>query len=688
MSSILRSYRFLMAAVCFSWGLVFNAQSQFAFEIPQRENARILNYDGIQVSVSGKLALCSHSEKGSIILDVTGGTPPYTFLWNTRETTQNRTNLYAGSYTVEITDSKGLKHIESIVVQPPYPLILNPVEKTDASCGSSADGSAKISVKVGRGEPYRVTWSNGLKDVWEATNLKPGTYTVIVADKYNCDVSVSFQIESEEAGIEVTESISNASCAGKSDGNISLNVNGGVAPYIYKWNNGAQTKDLTNIPAGIYEVLIQDQGGCTLQASYRVEEPQSMQVNIQSENPSCSGDSNGWIDLNINGGTAPYTITWNTGANGKKLENIPVGTYLATITDASGCAVEKQVNLSAESALKLDLVEITPQSCGGDPDGTITLKLTGSKGKTSVLWSDGEKDILNRSNLTAGTYSVTITDESGCEIQGSYSISQAEAVNARIESALDVNCDQGSVTGHAWVSITGGKEPYTIQWSTGANNTREINYFNAGTVEVTVTDANGCMSKTSTVLDFPSEVNRSGRLDFQYRKLQITSQSEVFTDESILFESEIAPEIIAWEWNFGDGKSSSEKDPVHVYENPGTYEVKLTGYDIFGCSAFEVNQVQVTSADAQVVIPNAFTPNGDGLNDYFLPKAKNIESITLEIFNTWGEKLFFTNSQESKGWDGTYRGQLLPPGNYLYRITYIDRDSQLTEKTGGVTLIR
>ena len=109
----------------------------------------------ITVSVFGKLALCSHSEKGSIILDITGGKAPYTFRWNTNETTQNRSNLYAGTYTVEITDAGGTVHVESIVVQPPYPLILNPLEKRDASCGSGADGYAKIGVKVGRGNPIK-----------------------------------------------------------------------------------------------------------------------------------------------------------------------------------------------------------------------------------------------------------------------------------------------------------------------------------------------------------------------------------------------------------------------------------------------------------------------------------------------------------------------------------------------------
>ncbi len=135
-------------------------------------------------------------------------------------------------------------------------------------------------------------------------------------------------------------------------------------------------------------------------------------------------------------------------------------------------------------------------------------------------------------------------------------------------------------------------------------------------------------------------------------------------------------------------KKSAEKDPVHIFSKAGDYEVKLTGYDIFGCSMVESNRVQVTSPTELIAIPNAFTPNGDGLNDTFSPKVRAISSFQLEVFNTWGEKLFITNSLESKGWDGTYKGQLAPAGNYLYRITLKTLDGQLVNRTGGITLIR
>ena len=159
-------------------------------------------------------------------------------------------------------------------------------------------------------------------------------------------------------------------------------------------------------------------------------------------------------------------------------------------------------------------------------------------------------------------------------------------------------------------------------------------------------------------------------------------------EEEVLFESEISPEFIAWEWEFGDGKKSTEKDPVHVFGKAGVFEVKLTGFDLFGCSTVEKNTIQVNTPTELVVIPNAFSPNGDGLNDTFIPKLRAISSFQMEVFNTWGEKLYTTSSLETNGWNGTYRGQLVPAGNYLYKISYTTMDGQLVNRSGGITLIR
>jgi gliding motility-associated-like protein len=694
MKGLNKMFGAMILQLILSMAINYSARAQFAFNIPGRENHRIETHQPIQVAVRGKLALCSHSEKGSIILDVTGGISPYKFRWNTNETSQNRTNLNAGTYTVKITDALGTEHIERIIVQPPFPLILNPVTKKDATCGSGNDGFAKISVRIGRNDfealspPYRITWSNGLKDVWEADNLAPGTYTVIVADKYNCDVSLSFDIKAAAEGINVSASSQDPNCQTPNSGKILLTVTGGQPPYTYTWSNGANSKDLSNIAAGTYQVTVKDNKGCSFQAFYTLRSPASFDLESKIIAPTCKDSNTGEIEILPTGGKAPFSFLWSNGKTSSRVTDLSEGNYSVKVTDALGCMVEKQFSLTNQSSLTLEVLENRPVSCSGQADGGVSLKITKQKGTFKLSWSDGAKDLLQRKDLKAGTYTVTATDESGCSASLTVTVVETTKILARIETALDIDCSNGKATGVAWVSIQGGKEPYTIKWASSSSNTREINFTTSEVLKVTITDALGCTAVTESKVDFPNQTPQGSRLDFQYRKLIFTSEPEVMIEEEILFESEIAPEFIAWEWEFGDGKKSFDKDPIHIFSKSGEFEVKLTGYDIFGCSSVETNKIQVTSPTEMIVIPNAFSPNGDGLNDTFFPKLRAVTSFQLEVFNTWGEKLFITNSLDSKGWDGTYKGQLAPAGNYIYRITFTTMDRQLVNRSGGITLIR
>ncbi|WP_339757276.1 gliding motility-associated C-terminal domain-containing protein [Algoriphagus aquimarinus] len=680
----------MILSLLWSVMISFTVSAQHAIERgePNLGNTRILATKGITVGVSGKLALCSHAEKGHIILDVQGGIAPYTYRWNTLQTTKDRTNLYSGTYTVVITDAVGTIHTERIVVQPPYPLILNPVEKTDASCSSGNDGSAKISVKVGRGEPYRVTWSNGLTDTWEATNLEPGSYSVTVADKFNCDITTTFEIKAASEGMQVSEAIQDLGCSGLSNGSINLSVKGGQAPYTYQWSNGSTSKDLINITEGDYSVIIKDQTGCSFQASYAVKAATQMGLKETVQPESCAGAGNGSIQVSVQGGTAPYIYKWNNGQSTSKLGDVNAGDYSLIVTDAFGCTVEKKFTVGTDSALELEVLDQTKAACAGSSAGSIHLAIKGASGKYSTKWSDDPSAGLNRENLSAGTYHLSVSDESGCNVSKTFTIAEAQALQARIETVLDVDCAIGAITGVAWVSIKGGVQPYQISWSSGEEATREINFHSSGSLKVNVTDALGCTSQTEVRVDFPSQINKAGRLDFDYRKLEISSEPEVQVDEEIIFESVISDDFIGWEWSFGDGNASKEKDPIHIFQTSGMFEVTLTAYDIYGCSSIEKNIIQVNTPLEFITIPNAFTPNGDGLNDTFIPKLRAVSTFSMDIFNTWGEKMYSVSGLESKGWDGVYQGQVSPPGNYLYQITYTSRDGQLFTRTGGVTLIR
>ncbi len=435
-------------------------------------------------------------------------------------------------------------------------------------------------------------------------------------------------------------------------------------------------------------MLVKDNKGCSYQAVYQLTAPASFEIDSRINQPACQGSENGEIEIMPQGGKAPFTFLWSSGQTTSKTSGLGAGTYSVKVTDALGCSVEQQIALANQSGLSIAILENNPVSCSEQADGVVVVKVSGAKGASKLIWSDGVEGQTERKDLKAGTYTIKALDDSDCSVSVSVLVEEATKIQARIETALDIDCEEGKATGVAWVSIQGGKEPYLITWNTSNSNSREINFNTSGVLKATVTDALGCTVETEAQVDFPNQNTQGSRLDFNYRKLVFTSDARVMVEEEILFESEIAPAFIAWEWEFGDGNKSTEKDPIHIFANAGEYDVKLIGYDLFGCSMEEINSIQVTSPTELISIPNAFTPNGDGLNDTFIPKIRAFSSFQLEVFNSWGEKLFITNSLESKGWDGTYKGQLAPAGNYLYHITLATPEGQLVNRTGGIILIR
>jgi len=566
----------------------------------------------IEVKVSGKLALCHHMDRGHIILEVSGGTPPYDFTWNNHDKTQNRYNLFSGTYTVFIKDANGQRHEERIVIQPPFPLIIEMDEIGPASCSGTADGKAKLNIRFGGGESYKIIWSHGLEDELEATELLPGDYTVRVINIHNCEATLSFEIKSNAESFEVKEEISPISCKDGVLGSIVLDVSGGAAPYTFIWSNGQSTKDLHDLEQGVYEVMIKDQLGCTFTKSFEIQSPEAVEVTVaRVQHNQCFGADEGEIDIEVKGGVPPYTFLWSNGAQTQQLRGLKEGIYTLEVRDALGCTIESKIE-----------------------------------------------------------------------------IEQPEAFSARIETALDLDCESGEAIGFAWVSIQGGNAPYTIHWGNGEEGKQEIEFRESGEITVEIFDNTGCKVSEKVRVSFPFDHSIANRLDFNVKKLSISSEKEVHVLEPLVFESEIAEDFIAWEWDFGDGSKTMEKDPVHVFKNSGAYFVTLRAYDIYGCSSLQSRTVTVLEQEEWVTVPNAFTPNGDGLNDVFQPVVKGLTHFEMDIFNHWGEHLFASKGLEISGWDGTFKGSLLPRGNYVYKIQYSTISGETVQKTGTITLVR
>jgi hypothetical protein len=246
--------------------------------------------------------LCNGDSTGAINLVASGGTPNYTYLWNNGDTAQNLGNLFAGNYTVTITDDNACTHIDSGLVDEPSPLVLTP-QITPPSCNGLTDGSI-LMVPSGGTPGYFYTWNTGA-NTQGISGIGAGSYTVFVSDSVGCSDGSIIQV-TEPSAIVITSSTTSVTCNGSDDGSIDLTASGGSPGYTYLWSDGSTTEDLSGIPGGTYMVTVTDLNGCSSIDTVVVNEPTAITHSATILDD--TGPGNGSIDLTPSGGVAPYTF--------------------------------------------------------------------------------------------------------------------------------------------------------------------------------------------------------------------------------------------------------------------------------------------------------------------------------------------------------------------------------------------
>jgi len=303
------------------------------------------------------------------------------------------------------------------------------------------------------------------------------------------------------------------SCPNTATGSINLTPTGGIGTLTYNWSNGATTQDITNLQPGTYSVTVTDINTCIGAAVYTVSPAVAMAVTGTVADENC-GDMEGTIDITPQGGNGPYTFSWSNGATTEDLQNLAQGTYSVTITDTKGCiktATYPVLNLVGNCIPNCDLAlqnsTLNDETCGNN-NGSISLSVYTTHFPYTVSWSNGAT-ATNITGLAAGVYSVTIDDAEGCQILQTYTvINQTNGFAISSTSSANENC--GNNNGSLNITMTGGTQPYSYNWSTGATIEDIVNLA-AGTYSVTVTDANGCSTTQSYTL-----VNNAGTLAQTY----------------------------------------------------------------------------------------------------------------------------------------------------------------------------
>lgn len=426
-----------------------------------------------------------------------GGTEPYTYRWNTGATTQSIVGIPSGTYSVTITDANGCTGTATGTVANP-PAINLATTVVNPNCGGN-NGSATATATGGR-PPFSYRWSNG-QTSQTTTGLGVGTYYVTATDSKGCNKAATVVVTSN-AGFTVGITPTDASC-GASNGAARANVTGGTAPIRYLWSTGSTNQTINNLGAGNYTVTVTDNSGCSVTATTTINAVGSLTILLTSTNAAC-GIANGTVTATPTSGTAPFRYLWNTGATTSTIATLPAGTYNVTVTDANGCTASGQKSITQTTSFDVNL-DVRNIVCNGQTNGQISAMVMGGSAPYTYRWSNGGT-VAVIANLGVATYTVTVTDQSGCTAIKSASITQPNAITATIAATM-TSC--GTANGTATVTAGGGTPGYTYLW-TNASTTASISGLGAGGYTVTVTDSRGCTATASTNITASTTLDASG----------------------------------------------------------------------------------------------------------------------------------------------------------------------------------
>ncbi len=473
--------------------------------------------------------LCKGASTGVASVIANGGSGSYSYSWSTTpvQTTSTAIGLSAGTYTATVSDNNGcVVPVSSVatITEPTYSLsaTINSVTQVNVLCKGANTGSAEVVVIGGSGK-YSYLWNTIPAQIGStAINLSAGSYTVTVLDSNGCTVPVIAIATITEPTYSLSATINSATqvnvvCKGASTGSAAVIATGGSGKYSYSWNSTPvqTTSTAVGLAAGSYTVAVADNNGCVVPAIAvaTIAEPTyslSASINTSTQvNVLCKDASTGVASVIANGGSGGYSYTWSTTPvqTTSTATGLAAGTYTATVSDNNGCIVPVTAVATITEPTAVLSASITAQTnvyCKYGNTGSATVTAAGGSGSYSYLWNDElSQTTTTASTLTARNYIVTISDNNGCLVPATVTVTITEptaVLTASITSKTDVSCKNGN-TGMATVTAMGGSGVYSYQWNDASFQTTAIvSGLTAGNYTVTVFDNNRCVTPVLEVV--------------------------------------------------------------------------------------------------------------------------------------------------------------------------------------------
>lgn len=457
------------------------------------------------VAVNISNVSCFGGNNGSINVSASGGTPSYTYSWQpVAGTGPTVSGLAAGSYTAYATDSHGCNASFTLAVTQPLAALTASASSTAVSCNGGSNGNLS-SLASGGTVPYTFAWSPLGISGQNVSNVQAGNYSVLITDAHGCTASAS-TVVAQPSAIGLTLSEVNSTCS-SANGQASVSASGGTPPYLYQWSPiGGTGTVASNLPAGSYNVTVTDNRGCVATGGILVNDNAGPNASIISKTDvSCFGGNNGSATVGTSGGTGPFTYQWQPiGGTGPTATGLSAGIYTVTVIDANGCQSLATTSpaILEPPALLISLFK-TDVSCFGGSNGVATATVSGGVPGYTYTWSPAASSTATLSNVSAGSYTLAVTDANGCSSSQQISVNEPPVLSVSISSVTAVSCYGGN-SGAAYSTVSGGTAPYFYSWSSGSSAPGATGLA-AGNYTVSITDSKGCTASSSTLITQPSQ---------------------------------------------------------------------------------------------------------------------------------------------------------------------------------------
>ncbi len=664
----------------------------------------LINIPGPTVNIASTTSVsCFNGNNGSATININQGTAPYSINWLPfGGNTVTSTTLVAGTYTAHVTDALGCQHSTTTTITQPSDVSISVNTIHRVSCYGGNDGSISVSATGGT-TPYLFNWLPGATGS-TINNLNAGTYTLTVTDGNNCNNLISVNVTQPAVLSSTITNINNPLCF-SGTGNASVLVSGGTAPYTYTWSSSPiQTGNIiNNVLSGTYTVTTIDSKGCTIINTATITQPLQVITSINGNDTICFGQQ-GQLIASATGGAGNYYYSWRplNAINSGTLTDNPTTnkTYTVTAFDQNGCiGTEANAHIIVYNltAANLNVTGTTP-ICPGQAT-PISAQTTGNTGPLTYSWNNGLGNTPGTFVLVPTqptTYVVTVSNICGLSIKDSVQVLFNPPPTIKIWSDTLYTCAPGIINFSNQSFSGNSSDPISSwQWDFGDGTFSSQpnpyhNFASSGiyTVNLKVTTDAGCTSNTSSS---PIVINAylSPTASFYLNLTELDLPYDVLACTNTSSDADF------YNWSFGDGMTSTATSPNYLYETIGTYDIQLIASTTHGCR--DTASAQVTTK-ADIVFPNAFTPNEDGepgeyydiynlTNDLFFPHTSGVVEYKLQIFNRWGE-LIFETTDVKRGWNGYYRGKICEVGVYVWKAEAKFNTRKTFRKTGDVTILR